>query len=202
MPSKRRGECGECGRIGKLLARGLCGACYQRRWKTGQVMPPLVNPTFEELFALASEGRSEDECWPWPGTISPTGYPTSAAYRKVWVRLHGPVPRRGGKTLNIDHRCHSESDCQRGAGCPHRRCVNPRHLRLLTWEDNVALSSPKPMCDRGLHAYVPREERSWPQKGCPDCYREYQARYRAAHRRELAAAQRARNARKRAEASS
>jgi hypothetical protein len=194
MSDRRRVDCTECGEVKVHYARGLCGPCYHRRRRQG--MPPLERkPTFDELLAQASRGKSADECWLWPGTISASGYPACAAYRHVWVRFNGPIPTRAGRRLNVDHRCHSESDCRSGSDCLHRRCVNPAHLRLLSWEDNVAVANRRPMCARSLHPHVPRSERR--QSGCPDCYREYKAAYRDARRAELAAAQRARNAARR-----
>src|ERR1019366_4138120 len=33
--------------------------------------------------------------------------------------------------------CHTNSDCELGSACPHRRCVNPDHLEVVTPRENA-----------------------------------------------------------------
>jgi hypothetical protein len=45
----------------------------------------------------------------------------------------GPIP----PGLYVDHACHTtDPDCAGGPNCPHRRCVNPDHLELVTDDEN------------------------------------------------------------------
>jgi hypothetical protein len=76
-------------------------------------------------------------CWPWTGTITRQGYGKtggspywagSYAHRWAWQMTNGPIPRG----YEVEHACHTDSDCALGDDCPHRRCCNPAHLRLLT----------------------------------------------------------------------
>ena len=55
------------------------------------------------------------------------------AHQIVWVYFNGPIP----DGMIVDHACHRDGDCPGGPTCPHRRCVNIDHLRLLTPKDNT-----------------------------------------------------------------
>jgi hypothetical protein len=81
-------------------------------------------------------------CWVWLKAIS-SGYgvityrveggkQTRRAHVVYWERVHGPVP----DGLELDHACHNPTTCAGGPTCPHRRCVNPDHLRLATHLEN------------------------------------------------------------------
>lgn len=93
-----------------------------------------------------TDRRGENECWPWIGTLTPGGYghirldaPSrrkGLAHRLVYEQACGPIPAG----MQIDHMCH-DSDCPGGPTCPHRRCVNPAHLRLSTPAANLRRSS-------------------------------------------------------------
>jgi hypothetical protein len=91
-------------------------------------------------FRAAAEGRTPDECWPWPGPLDEQGYPSGgkrSPYRVSWEMINGPIP---DQSLQMDHRCHSESTtCAGGTTCPHRSCVNPAHLRLVSASENQRL---------------------------------------------------------------
>jgi hypothetical protein len=40
--------------------------------------------------------------------------------------------------MQVDHKCHTEDTaCPGGQDCPHRRCVNPAHLELVTPSENT-----------------------------------------------------------------
>lgn len=83
-----------------------------------------------------------DKCWLVQGSLDKDGYAyiqvqgvSWRAHRLAHVVWNGPIP----KGLVVDHRCWV------------RNCINPRHLRALTQEENIAwdarkvrLGPPKP----------------------------------------------------------
>jgi hypothetical protein len=76
------------------------------------------------------------------------------AHRLVYELLVRPIP----EGLVIDHTCHTEA-C--GKDCPHRRCQNPAHFRIVTQGANAlrgdsppAINARKDACDSG-HEYTP-----------------------------------------------
>lgn len=123
-----------CGRPSKT--RKMCGKHYQQ-WKAhGEVQPDL---TPVEAFWTRVERTGHGGCWLWTGATS-NGYGhfrwqgrNHGAHRVAWEISFGTVP----DGYEIDHRCHT-SDCRLGAKCPHRRCVNPSHLKPVTHVENMA----------------------------------------------------------------
>lgn len=93
--------------------------------------------TNEENFA-AVDKSDVDACWPWPGRLSWRGYgevgKLGMAHRWVYTMLVGEI--LSGKVL--DHHCHNDTACRGGNRCPHRACVNPRHLTVKTQGQNLA----------------------------------------------------------------
>jgi Zn ribbon nucleic-acid-binding protein len=82
---------------------------------------------------------TESECWQWTGYVAPGGYgrfgvdgTIRVAHRHAFSVLVQEVP--AGREL--DHTCHDPIRCQLGDACPHRRCVNPDHLKLATPGEN------------------------------------------------------------------
>ena len=43
--------------------------------------------------------------------------------------------------MQIDHRCHTDAvasgECDGGDDCPHRKCVNPAHLEMISAAENT-----------------------------------------------------------------
>lgn len=62
------------------------------------------------------------------------------AHRVAYEVWHGPI----AAGMNVDHECHNAAarhgECAGGPTCPHRSCVNPAHLGLLDWKENLATS--------------------------------------------------------------
>ena len=70
----------------------------------------------------------ESGCHEWTGRIQPNGYgqvrgngKTVYAHRASWELANGPIPN-GGFVLHA---------------CDNRRCVNPAHLRVGSFQDNM-----------------------------------------------------------------
>ena len=92
----------------------------------------------------------QNGCWEWTGGTTKGGYGQfymkldgvkrkgSHVYAHRWYYelLHGELPRE----VQLDHTCHSKSDCNLKNDCPHRRCVNPDHLEEVTSKDNLLRS--------------------------------------------------------------
>jgi len=91
---------------------------------------------FAEIAAASKEGRTDDECWPWAGTIQDDGYGSGSAHRRMWIASGRPDPG----PLHLDHVCHTrDASCRGGRGCRHRRCINPNHLMPVTNAENQEL---------------------------------------------------------------
>jgi hypothetical protein len=118
-----------------VYARKLCNPCYQR-WRRTYAGEPLSGISEEQRFW--SKVEKTDGCWTWTAAVSDNGYgvfgrPTRSAHCVAYELVVGPIPRG----LEIDHRCHSmNSLCPGGDTCPHRRCVRPDHLEIVTTQIN------------------------------------------------------------------
>jgi hypothetical protein len=81
-------------------------------------------------------------CWLFTGCTNSRGYglvfsgrkgKNILAHRLAVIVRDGSIP----DGMTVDHQCHDSQTCRLDAGCPHRRCVNPAHLRVMTSADNV-----------------------------------------------------------------
>lgn len=106
------------------------------------------NELFEEFAMDIVRERIMDRvkinangCWIFQGAITSRGY-GSISVDGVVHSTHSRMYLAAGRIIpdgfEIDHVCHSESDCRGGVGCPHRPCCNPEHLeavpKSVNWE--------------------------------------------------------------------
>jgi HNH endonuclease len=133
-----------------------CRGHYERVRKTGDPradVPLRKRPVsqrmdiMERFWGYADTSGGPDACWPWTGTINPSGYgdifvnggrpKLQKAHRFSYEHFVGPIP--GG--LEIDHLCHTKACPTPGMGDPCRRCVNPRHLEAVDRATNILRST-------------------------------------------------------------
>jgi len=95
----------------------------------------------EQLFWAKADRRPGDECWPWTGYCDPDSYGRFwmggywvLAHRYAYTVSVGEIP----KGMQIDHICHRPEECAGGGNCPHRRCVRPDHMRVVTLAENCS----------------------------------------------------------------
>lgn len=132
--------CVSCGRTQEhktaKLVKGLCGSCYKRLKRYGS--PDGGSWRRQDSRAQV---RTADGCLIDTGRTNPDGYvydwqqDLRFAHRVAYVNTHGAIP----EGMTVDHICHNVSlasdECAPGA-CEHRRCVEPSHLRALSWSDH------------------------------------------------------------------
>jgi hypothetical protein len=151
--------------------------------------------------------RESEGCWEWAGAHTTAGYAETSfgdpkkggmryAHRVVYEALVGPIP----SGLTIDHLCRNPG------------CVNPEHLEPVTIGENLRRKPVPSHCPQG-HAFTADNTirnakghrfcltckrargRDWSQRTY-ERRREYQRRWREAHREELKAYNAAYHARK------
>lgn len=109
-------------------------------------MSSLVYGDPRALFArmLRRCVRSESGCWTYTGSTNSRGYSQVCSgkrsknitgHRLAVIARDGSIP----EGMTVDHSCHNaDLQCPGGSACIHRRCVNPRHLDVVTLGANIA----------------------------------------------------------------
>jgi hypothetical protein len=120
-----------------------------------------------QVYADRSAGL--DGCWPWLGSVDRHGYGRyreRTAHRVIFEAEYGPIP----SDFAVDHICFNTL------------CVNPAHLRVLTWQENSARQRQAlaTSCANG-HPFDEANTYRRPtgQRGCRACNAAAQARVRA-----------------------
>jgi hypothetical protein len=157
--------------------------------------------TVEERFMAKVAIDETTGCWVWQGALSHGNAWFSFAgkphhgHRISHELFVGPIPDR----LTIDHTCHTNDlMCVGGAGCLHRRCVNPAHLEIVTLAENKArgrslpaVNARKTHCFRG-HELTPENTRLTKYgRACRECGRINGRLKYARHRERILAQQKA-----------
>ena len=92
-------------------------------------------------------------CWIFPGAVNSRGYGLVCSGRKgknILTHRLAVIVRDGSipEGLTVDHQCHDSRKCDT-ATCPHKRCVNPDHLAVMTAGQNVARIWESGLCRKG-----------------------------------------------------
>lgn len=98
-------------------------------------------PPHDRVWLYADQSGGPSACWPWTAKITRKGYgqlkvnrKQQSAHRIAYEAAVGPIPYG----FDVDHTCHNvDSTCSGGNACPHRRCINPRHLESVTKFENA-----------------------------------------------------------------
>jgi hypothetical protein len=146
------------------------------------VKPKSIADRFHQKYVV----DKSTGCWEWTGATAGKGYP---------VLLLRKVNRR--TVLTYGHRFSYElynhveipEDREIDHTCRNQRCVNPKHLQLVTHRENMLLgdtiasrNASRTHCVRG-HPYS--KENTWINKRgdrcCKRCWKIYRRRYKRRH---------------------
>lgn len=123
--------------------------------------------------------RTSSGCWLWTGATNRGGYGVISLGGTRTGLVHRVSVLADGREIpddyQVDHSCHDSYVCRLRAECPHRRCVNPEHLDVVTAAENNRRKFDRGMCPKG-HAYAKRTDG---RRRCHPCEADYAARYRA-----------------------
>lgn len=142
-------------------------------------IPEQTPELWGRFESYISDDHSTD-CWLWTGPKFRQGYGAFSLGRQVY-RAHRVIFAwmYGDTTEELDHLCHDPTQCEGGFGCPHRACVNPEHLQVVSSRENVlrgsgptARNAVATHCVHG-HEFTPEntyiDARGW--RSCKACRR-------------------------------
>lgn len=126
----------------KAVGQGLCRKHYMRMRRRGTLETTrrqfvYTDDLVADFWRLVDQSAGPDGCWVWGGTLTSQNYGVwmhAPAHRVAYLYATGEVVG----DLVMDHRCHIPTECSGGLTCPHRRCVNPAHLKPVTHAENVS----------------------------------------------------------------
>ena len=133
----------------QIKSRGLCGAHYQRRLRTGEVSDGVpVGVGKQTAWLIAHCQPEHDDCVLWPFSIAQNGYgqlcidrKNTGAHREACRIAHGEPPSPKHEAAH---------------SCGDRECINGNHLRWATPVENAA--------DRIIHGTHREGEMAGPAK--------------------------------------
>lgn len=121
---------------------------YMRMRRRGTTAATGTAPGAIQSFLKSAIETDSRDCLLWPYATTPQGYgslrvnkKTTAPHRVVAKIVYGPAKQ---KRMEVAH------------SCGNKLCVNPKHLRWATREENQA--------DRVIHGTSNRGERQWKSK--------------------------------------
>lgn len=122
--------------------------------------------------------RNDNGCWIWTGARTSVHYGIiSGGKRQHPVLTHRVmvIARDGGipDGMTVDHLCHDAYTCT-AKPCPHRRCVNPDHLAVVSNRANNARNWDRGTCREG-HPLTKRPGSKY--RYCKTCGNEYSRKY-------------------------
>lgn len=158
--SKRTCIAPGCGKPYKAL--GYCQRHYANLRRHGSIEAPKMT-LGERFWSKVDKSAGSDGCWIWTAStlgrgygsfyVGPNGGGTIGAHRFAYQLEVGDIP----EGLTVEHRCHTEAgNCPSDETCPHRRCVNPAHLELLTNRENILRSYANAIAIRRAKTHCPQ----------------------------------------------
>lgn len=117
---------------------------------------------------------TDSGCWLFTGCTNSRGYGLVCSGRKgksVLTHRLAVIVRDGSipDGMTVDHQCHDSQTCRLDATCPHRRCVNPAHLAVMTNADNLRRQWESGLCRKGH----PLTLRGDGKRQCMTCRHDY-----------------------------